>query len=185
MRQIQRRAPLEIPASAPSIPVLVAAGLRRHLPRARWTRRRRPMSNSSGSRLRRSAPESIDVAARAPRSHGFTPPPPRAAPRATSSTSSGSVPTRRAPSRRCFPVPRARVPACLLPPAATPFLLGQFTESSGEIKFPEISTPILEKVIQYFYYKLRYTNSQVRIPEFNIEPEMALELLMASNFLDC
>ena len=82
---------------------------------------------------------------------------------------------------------------------------GQFTESSGEIKFPEISTPILEKVIQYFYYKLRYTNSQarggvfsrrfrprdarrapqVRIPEFNIEPEMALELLMASNFLDC
>ncbi|KAH8050515.1 hypothetical protein JL720_15371 [Aureococcus anophagefferens] len=41
---------------------------------------------------------------------------------------------------------------------------GQFTESSGEIKFPEISTPILEKVIQYFYYKLRYTNSQVRIP---------------------
>mmetsp|Transcript_15781 Transcript_15781/g.48888 ORF Transcript_15781/g.48888 Transcript_15781/m.48888 type:complete len:109 (-) Transcript_15781:34-360(-) len=64
-------------------------------------------------------------------------------------------------------------------------LSGQFTESSGEIKFPEISTPILEKVIQYFYYKLRYTNSQVRIPEFNIEPEMALELLMAANFLDC
>ena len=62
---------------------------------------------------------------------------------------------------------------------------GQFTESSGEIKFPEISTPILEKVIQYFYYKLRYTNSQVRIPEFQIDPEMALELLMASNFLDC
>mmetsp|Transcript_24366 Transcript_24366/g.73126 ORF Transcript_24366/g.73126 Transcript_24366/m.73126 type:complete len:127 (+) Transcript_24366:196-576(+) len=64
-------------------------------------------------------------------------------------------------------------------------LSGQFTESSGEIRFPEISTPILEKVIQYFYYKIRYTNSQVRIPEFNIEPEMALELLMAANFLDC
>ena len=66
-----------------------------------------------------------------------------------------------------------------------PRAAGQFTESSGEIKFPEISTPILEKVIQYFYYKLRYTNSQVRIPEFQIDPEMALELLMASNFLDC
>ena len=64
-------------------------------------------------------------------------------------------------------------------------LSGSFTESSGEVKFPEISTPILEKVIQYFYYKLRYTNSQVRIPEFQIDPEMALELLMASNFLDC
>ena len=33
---------------------------------------------------------------------------------------------------------------------------GSFTESElGEIKFPEISTPILEKVCQYFYYKLR------------------------------
>ncbi len=36
---------------------------------------------------------------------------------------------------------------------------GSFTESElGEIRFPEISTPILEKVCQYFYYKLRYTN---------------------------
>ena len=37
--------------------------------------------------------------------------------------------------------------------------VGSFTESElGEIRFPEISTPILEKVCQYFYYKLRYTN---------------------------
>ena len=63
---------------------------------------------------------------------------------------------------------------------------GQFAEGQkGEIKFPEISTPILEKVIQYFYYKASYKNSQVRIPEFAIEPEVALELLMAANFLDC
>jgi hypothetical protein len=53
----------------------------------------------------------------------------------------------------------------------------------GEINFREISTPILEKVIQYFYYKLRYTNSTTEIPEFPIEPEVALELLMAANFL--
>jgi hypothetical protein len=38
-------------------------------------------------------------------------------------------------------------------------------------------------VIQYFYYKLRYTNSTTEIPEFPIEPEVALELLMAANFL--
>ena len=82
--------------------------------------------------------------------------------------------------RSARPASRAR----RAPPDA-PRAAGQFTESSGEIKFPEISTPILEKVIQYFYYKLRYTNSQVRIPEFQIDPEMALELLMASNFLDC
>jgi len=62
---------------------------------------------------------------------------------------------------------------------------GTFTEQqSGEISFREISTPILEKVIQYFYYKVRYTNSTAEIPEFPIEPEIALELLMAANFLD-
>ena len=26
----------------------------------------------------------------------------------------------------------------------------------GEISFPEISAPILEKICEYFYYKLRY-----------------------------
>ena len=37
---------------------------------------------------------------------------------------------------------------------------GSFTETEkGEVKFPEISTQILEKVCQYFYYKLRYQNS--------------------------
>ena len=40
------------------------------------------------------------------------------------------------------------------------FGAGTFTETElGEVKFPEISTPILEKTIQYFYYKLRYQNS--------------------------
>lgn len=63
-------------------------------------------------------------------------------------------------------------------------LLGQFAESRGEIRFPEIPGVILEKVIQYLYYKVRYTNSQSRVPEFNIEPEIALELLMTSNYLD-
>jgi len=62
---------------------------------------------------------------------------------------------------------------------------GAFTEQqSGEISFREISTPILEKVIQYFYYKVKYTNSTSEIPEFPIDTEIALELLMAANFLD-
>lgn len=54
----------------------------------------------------------------------------------------------------------------------------------GVITFREISTPILEKVCQYWYYKLKYTNVTTEIPEFPIEPEIALELLMAANFLD-
>lgn len=44
---------------------------------------------------------------------------------------------------------------------------------------------VLEKVCMYFTYKVRYTNSSTEIPEFPIAPEIALELLMAANFLDC
>mmetsp|Transcript_9862 Transcript_9862/g.29672 ORF Transcript_9862/g.29672 Transcript_9862/m.29672 type:complete len:110 (+) Transcript_9862:230-559(+) len=63
---------------------------------------------------------------------------------------------------------------------------GAFAEKElGEIRFPEISTPTLEKVCQYFYYKLRWANAPSKdIPEFKVAPEMALELLMAANYLD-
>lgn len=33
--------------------------------------------------------------------------------------------------------------------------------------------------------QVRYTNSSQKVPDFNLEPEIALELLMAANFLDC
>ncbi|KAI8928811.1 BTB/POZ protein [Entophlyctis helioformis] len=63
---------------------------------------------------------------------------------------------------------------------------GQFTESlQNEIVFRDIKAIILEKVCKYLYYKVRYTNVVQEIPEFMIEPEIALELLMASDFLDC
>jgi transcription elongation factor B subunit 1 len=61
---------------------------------------------------------------------------------------------------------------------------GSFVESGGEIRLAEISAPVLEKVIQYFQYKLKYNNSTGEIPEFVIEPEIAIDLLEAANFLD-
>lgn len=64
-------------------------------------------------------------------------------------------------------------------------LSGQFAESRGEVNFPEIPAVVLEKLIQYLYYKVRYTNSSQRIPEFQIEPEIAMELLIAAGYLDC
>jgi len=64
-------------------------------------------------------------------------------------------------------------------------LSGQFAESRGEVRFPEIPGIILERVVQYLYYKVRYTNSSQRVPNFSIEPEMSLELLIAANYLDC
>lgn len=63
-------------------------------------------------------------------------------------------------------------------------LSAQFAESRGEVTFPEIPGFILEKAIQYMYYKVRYTNSAVRIPEFPIDPEYSLDLLMAANYLE-
>jgi len=65
-------------------------------------------------------------------------------------------------------------------------LSGTFAESSsGEIRFPEITTPVLEKVIQYMHYKRRYENSDKQFPEFAIERNLVSELLLAANFLDC
>jgi transcription elongation factor B subunit 1 len=65
-------------------------------------------------------------------------------------------------------------------------LEGQFREADqGIINFPDISGHVLEKVIQYLHYKVRYSESTAKIPEFKIEPEIALELLVASNYLDC
>jgi transcription elongation factor B subunit 1 len=60
-----------------------------------------------------------------------------------------------------------------------------FAESKGEIEFPEIQGAILEKVIQYLHYKVKHQGSRNPIPEFPIPPEIALELLMAANYLDC
>jgi len=63
---------------------------------------------------------------------------------------------------------------------------GQFSENeTNEVNFREIPSHVLAKVCVYFTYKQRYTNSSSEIPECPIPPEMALELLMAANFLDC
>ncbi|KAJ3368770.1 Transcription elongation factor B (SIII), polypeptide 1 (15kDa, elongin C) [Kappamyces sp. JEL0680] len=62
---------------------------------------------------------------------------------------------------------------------------GQFSESvQNEITFRDIKGVILEKVCKYLYYKVAYSNTLSDIPEFVIEPEIAMELLNASDFLD-
>jgi transcription elongation factor B subunit 1 len=59
---------------------------------------------------------------------------------------------------------------------------GSFTETQlGEVRFPEISAPILEKVCQYFYWSLQIASGKET--EIHIEPEMTLELMMAANYL--
>jgi methionine-R-sulfoxide reductase len=63
--------------------------------------------------------------------------------------------------------------------------LDTFDSGCGGPSFTKPVAPqVLEKVVQYFYYKMRYTNHPGHLPEFKIEPELALELLMAANYLD-
>ncbi|KAL3770120.1 hypothetical protein ACHAW5_009661 [Stephanodiscus triporus] len=51
-------------------------------------------------------------------------------------------------------------------------LEGNFRESEeGVIRFPDIGSKALEKVVKYLHYKDRYSNSSSRIPEFVIDPE--------------
>eukprot|EP00268_Persea_americana_P006094 TRINITY_DN12146_c0_g1_i3.p1 TRINITY_DN12146_c0_g1~~TRINITY_DN12146_c0_g1_i3.p1 ORF type:complete len:128 (-),score=21.16 TRINITY_DN12146_c0_g1_i3:250-633(-) len=59
---------------------------------------------------------------------------------------------------------------------------GSFAETQhGEVTFPEISTTILEKICQYFYWSLQFASGKET--EFHIEPELTLELMMAANYL--
>jgi elongin-C len=65
-------------------------------------------------------------------------------------------------------------------------LSGSFREAQDNvIRFPDIAGYVLERVVQYFHYKAQHSNSSNRLPTFNIEPEIALELLLAAKYLDC
>eukprot|EP01084_Bolivina_argentea_P091208 164204_1 len=64
-------------------------------------------------------------------------------------------------------------------------LEGNFTESRGEVTFGDIRAPILEKVIQYMYYNVKYTSTSSKAPDFPVELDMAIELLKISHFLEC
>lgn len=54
---------------------------------------------------------------------------------------------------------------------------------TNRIKLHELDSRLLEKVVEYLYYNLKYQN-EVDVPEFDIPTEMALELLVAADFLD-
>ena len=60
-----------------------------------------------------------------------------------------------------------------------------FTESeTNVIEMKDIGSNVLEKVCHYMAYKYKYNNGQTEIPPFEIDPDISLELLMASNFLN-
>lgn len=64
-------------------------------------------------------------------------------------------------------------------------LLGStFSESAtGIVRLESIEGVLLEKVCEYFYYHLKYRDAK-EVPEFQFGPELALNLLVAADFLD-
>mmetsp|Transcript_97998 Transcript_97998/g.227259 ORF Transcript_97998/g.227259 Transcript_97998/m.227259 type:complete len:108 (-) Transcript_97998:86-409(-) len=52
------------------------------------------------------------------------------------------------------------------------------------IHLPTITGKVLEKVIEYLYYKYKYTDSKAAIPEFPIDDDMVLDLLSVSHYLN-
>eukprot|EP00759_Apiculatamorpha_spiralis_P009632 PhF_6_TR16798/c0_g1_i1/m.25373/K03872/TCEB1; transcription elongation factor B, polypeptide 1 len=62
---------------------------------------------------------------------------------------------------------------------------GVHVVDGNRITFEDIPTDVLEKAIQYFYYKTRYDNDPDRRPKFEVPPMMALQLMMAAKTLQC
>ena len=61
-------------------------------------------------------------------------------------------------------------------------------EEMNEVALREIPSHILALVCNFFAYKERYSDTKgdaPDAPEFNISKDVALDLLMATNFLDC
>ncbi|GFT12508.1 elongin-C [Nephila pilipes] len=55
----------------------------------------------------------------------------------------------------------------------------------NEVKIGDYSSLIIQKICQYFAYKARYFEGPIEIPNFDIDLDIALQLLLAANFLDC
>ncbi|ORY88239.1 POZ domain-containing protein [Leucosporidium creatinivorum] len=87
-----------------------------------------------------------------------------------------------------FVLPRAAALGSVLISDSLTSGMGGFAEAQkGIINLEEQRAEVVEKVAEYLMFKERYTNSKDEIPEFKdrVKPEIALELLMASDFMQC
>lgn len=60
---------------------------------------------------------------------------------------------------------------------------GFIEAESNHVKLPKITGVLLEAVIDYFYFNLKYRD-RTNVPNFDIRPDIALELLMIADYLD-
>lgn len=63
-------------------------------------------------------------------------------------------------------------------------LSAEFAEAkSGRVELENLTAIVLEMICEYLLYNWKYRD-QLDVPDFDIPPEMALELLVAADFLD-
>jgi len=63
---------------------------------------------------------------------------------------------------------------------------GQWLENAGAmptIELEPLNAPVLEKVIQYLFYKEQYENAVPPIPPFKLETDSIVSVLIAANYL--
>ena len=56
--------------------------------------------------------------------------------------------------------------------------------AKGEVAL-DFPAAVLERVAQYWHYKVKYSGAKAAIPEFNVPPELALSVLLAADYLEC
>lgn len=74
--------------------------------------------------------------------------------------------------------------ACLVSGTLRQMLSSGFSEAqTGQVTLESIEGVLLERVCDYLYYHWRYRDAK-EVPRFEVEPEHALNLLVAADFLD-
>lgn len=72
----------------------------------------------------------------------------------------------------------------MLFPSRLSLRTGNFAEAiTGVCHLEDINGVVLEKVVEYFYYREKYKNSR-DVPQMEIPCELCLELLMVAKYLD-
>ena len=61
---------------------------------------------------------------------------------------------------------------------------GNFEEATSKtIRLNNVRAPILERIIEYWHYRSQYSDHVDLLPKFEIDPQIAIELLNCAEFL--
>ncbi|ODV62593.1 elongin C [Ascoidea rubescens DSM 1968] len=75
--------------------------------------------------------------------------------------------------------------AASISPTLKAMLDSSFQESkSNQIQLPDIDSQLMDVIVEYMYYNLKYKDDPSKAPKFDIPIEMLLEVLVAADYLN-